>query len=148
MVYALDFCPRSARKETNVPLHLEKLRAYCPNIHTYCVLRYVSKIPAAVPRVFCSNSKHTRKVRAVHCVHTKSMYFSYKANVCLVPSALQGFRSRRGHGGGHAPQIFADQILLSQPDGQYIRDRPRFFDQVGRQTTTATIGNKHFFTKY
>ena len=27
------------------------------------------------------------------------------------------------------------------------RDRPRFFDQVGHQTTTASIGNKYFFTK-
>ena len=29
-----------------------------------------------------------------------------------------------------------------------IRDRPRFFDQIGHQTTNASIGNKHFFTKY
>ena len=29
-----------------------------------------------------------------------------------------------------------------------IRDRSRFFDQVGHQTTNASIGNKHFFTKY
>ena len=28
-----------------------------------------------------------------------------------------------------------------------IRYRPRFFDQVGHQTTYAYIGNKHFFTK-
>ena len=28
-----------------------------------------------------------------------------------------------------------------------LRDRPRFFDQVGHQTTNASIGNKHFFTK-
>ena len=27
------------------------------------------------------------------------------------------------------------------------RDRPRFFDQVGHQTTNASIGNNHFFTK-
>ena len=27
------------------------------------------------------------------------------------------------------------------------RNRPRFFDQVGHQTTYAYIGNKHFFTK-
>jgi hypothetical protein len=27
------------------------------------------------------------------------------------------------------------------------RDRPRFFDRVGHQTTNAFIGNKHFFTK-
>ena len=27
------------------------------------------------------------------------------------------------------------------------RDRPRFFDQVGHQTTNASIGNKHFFTR-
>ena len=28
-----------------------------------------------------------------------------------------------------------------------IRDRPRFFDQVGHQTTNASIGNKYFFNK-
>jgi hypothetical protein len=28
-----------------------------------------------------------------------------------------------------------------------VRDRPRFFDQVGHQTTNASIENKHFFTK-
>ena len=27
------------------------------------------------------------------------------------------------------------------------RDPPRFFDQVGHQTTNASIGNKHFFSK-
>ena len=27
------------------------------------------------------------------------------------------------------------------------RDRPRFFVQVGHQTTYASIGNKYFFTK-
>ena len=27
------------------------------------------------------------------------------------------------------------------------RDRPRFFDQVGHQTTNASIGNRLFFTK-
>jgi hypothetical protein len=27
------------------------------------------------------------------------------------------------------------------------RDRPRFFDQVGHQTTNVSIGNKYFFTK-
>ena len=27
-----------------------------------------------------------------------------------------------------------------------IRDRPRFFDQVGHETTNAPIGNKHFVT--
>ena len=29
----------------------------------------------------------------------------------------------------------------------YLRDRSRFFDQVGHQTTNTSIGNKHFFTK-
>ena len=27
------------------------------------------------------------------------------------------------------------------------RDRPRFLNQVGHQTTNASMGNKHFFTK-
>ena len=29
----------------------------------------------------------------------------------------------------------------------YIRDLPRFFDQVGHRTTDASIETKHFFTK-
>ena len=29
----------------------------------------------------------------------------------------------------------------------YIRDLPRFFDQVGQQTINVSIENKHFFTK-
>ena len=28
-----------------------------------------------------------------------------------------------------------------------FRDRPRFFDQVGHQTTNVSISNKHFFTR-
>ena len=28
-----------------------------------------------------------------------------------------------------------------------LRDRPRFFDQVGHETMYAFSGNKHFFTK-
>ena len=30
----------------------------------------------------------------------------------------------------------------------HLRDHPKFFDQVGHQTTNASIGNKHFFTKW
>ena len=29
----------------------------------------------------------------------------------------------------------------------FHRVRPRFFDQVGHQTTNASIGNEYFFTK-
>ena len=29
----------------------------------------------------------------------------------------------------------------------YTRYRPRFFDQVGHQTTDASMGNKHFIIK-
>ena len=36
-------------------------------------------------------------------------------------------------------QFFKPQVLT--------RDGPRFFDQVGHQTTNASIENKHFFTK-
>ena len=28
-----------------------------------------------------------------------------------------------------------------------LRDRPRFFDQVGYQTANASIGNKYLFTR-
>ena len=40
-------------------------------------------------------------------------------------------------------------ILIGEGDTKHIgnRDLPRFFDQVGHQTTDASIGNKHFFTK-
>ena len=30
----------------------------------------------------------------------------------------------------------------------HSRFRPRFFDQVGHQTTNASIGNEYFITKY
>ena len=33
------------------------------------------------------------------------------------------------------------------PYQRYSRVRSRFFDQVGHQTTNASIGNKYFFTK-
>ena len=40
--------------------------------------------------------------------------------------------------------------LVSEEKGGhciYNRVRPRFFDQVGHQTTNASIGNKYFFNK-
>ena len=37
---------------------------------------------------------------------------------------------------------FSSQLLHTG-----IRYRPKFFDQVGHQTTCASMGNKHFFTK-
>ena len=42
-----------------------------------------------------------------------------------------------------------DPVLhpLSYNSSLHTRDRPRFFDQVGHQTTNASIGNKHIFTK-
>jgi hypothetical protein len=36
---------------------------------------------------------------------------------------------------------------LTEEEGQGSIDRPRFFDQVGHQTTNASIEIKHFFTK-
>ena len=47
----------------------------------------------------------------------------------------------------------AFQLRFEIPDrslmvyGLQDRDLPRFFDQVGHQTTNASIGNMHFFTK-
>ena len=35
---------------------------------------------------------------------------------------------------------------LSQKNSIVARCRPRFFDQVGHQTTYAFTGNRHFFT--
>ena len=32
----------------------------------------------------------------------------------------------------------------TKPERIYNRVRPRFFDQVGHETTNASIGNKHF----
>ena len=37
--------------------------------------------------------------------------------------------------------------ILFVPLRLSLRVRPRFFDQVGHQTTSASIGNKYFFTK-
>ena len=31
-----------------------------------------------------------------------------------------------------------------RPNGLAVRDRPKFIDQVGHQTTNASIGNKYF----
>jgi hypothetical protein len=39
------------------------------------------------------------------------------------------------------------EVASFKEEGLVTRDRPRFFDQVGHQTTNASIGNKHFFTK-
>ena len=33
----LDFYPRPDRKEMNVPQHIEKPMAYCPDVHIYTV---------------------------------------------------------------------------------------------------------------
>ena len=40
-----------------------------------------------------------------------------------------------------------DDVSIFQGGGVKNRDYPRFFDQVGHQTTNASIGNKLFFTK-
>ena len=40
----------------------------------------------------------------------------------------------------------AQETFRSRRHG-YNRYRPRFFEQVGHQTTYASMGNKHFFTK-
>ena len=37
-----------------------------------------------------------------------------------------------------------NRISTQQSQDSQIRDRPRFFDQVGHQTTNAPFGNKHF----
>ena len=37
--------------------------------------------------------------------------------------------------------------ILSNALSFYSRVRPRCFDQVGHQTTSASIGNRYFFTK-
>ena len=38
------------------------------------------------------------------------------------------------------------QVAIMSLTIQLVQDRPRFFDQVGHQTTNAFIGNKYFFT--
>ena len=37
------------------------------------------------------------------------------------------------------------KVFATEYVGLPNRDRPRFFDQVGHQTTNASIGNKYFF---
>ena len=41
--------------------------------------------------------------------------------------------------------ISKHSILMTR--SAHTRDRPRFYDQDGYQTTNASNGNKHFFTK-
>ena len=43
--------------------------------------------------------------------------------------------------------VFCFNNLPEVLSGLQSRDRPRFFDQVGHQTTNASVENKHFFTK-
>ena len=38
-------------------------------------------------------------------------------------------------------------LFMQINKGAVIKDRPKFFDQVGHQTTYASFRNKHFFTK-
>ena len=38
------------------------------------------------------------------------------------------------------------EVKINLPCWPLIRDRPRFFDKVGHQTTYAYIGNKHFLS--
>ena len=47
----------------------------------------------------------------------------------------------------HANNNFAFSIAAFNVGNWDIRDRPRFFDQVGHQTTNGSNENKHFFTK-
>ena len=42
---------------------------------------------------------------------------------------------------------FCREMISSSTGPIYIRYHPRFFVQVGHETTYASIGNKHFFTK-
>ena len=39
------------------------------------------------------------------------------------------------------------QLLMNKQYYVYLRDSPRFFDQVGHETMCASSGYKHFFTK-
>ena len=41
--------------------------------------------------------------------------------------------------------VLLTTIIIYRPTS---RVRPRFFDQVGRETMYASSGNKHFFTKF
>ena len=53
----LDFCPRQARKEANVPLQIkEKQRAYSPN--TYAVTSYVEAIEEEEVTIFNDDVKN------------------------------------------------------------------------------------------
>jgi hypothetical protein len=48
---------------------------------------------------------------------------------------------------GFSAVFSADCPELKTGEGMYNRVRPRFFDQVGHQTTNVSIGSKYFFTK-
>ena len=44
------------------------------------------------------------------------------------------------------PTVHYLSLEVSKYDEVNFRDRPRFFDQVGHQTTNASIENKHLMT--
>ena len=67
-------------------------------------------------------------------------YISYKCQrLASTASKRDGVKYHRKNGFFEYQSHEAVEVI--------IRDRPRFFDQVGHQTTNASIGNKHFFTK-
>ena len=60
--------------------------------------------------------------------------------LCGTPQVLKLFSANPSMKVNSYTRYHFDRVMLT-------RVRPRFFDQVGHQTTNASIGNKYFFTK-
>ena len=89
MHITLDFCPRTARKETNVPLHKENLRAYCPNKYSVraklCWNIFVIR-PDFAAGVKTLQSFNLDKTKMLKCV-TKDLVkssISFEIRFCLL----------------------------------------------------------------
>ena len=73
----------------------------------------------------------------------------YRSRCCKIRSWI-GIPHLSWTGSEFTRIIYLGYPLLCHATGKHYiinRYRPRFFDQVGHQTTSAYIENKHFFTK-
>ena len=68
-------------------------------------------------------------------------------NLGKMEGTVEGLTDRMVDVDDNLNYMLGQLSLVVQEFNTVIRYRPRFFDQVGHQTTSAYIENKHFFTK-
>ena len=65
-------------------------------------------------------------------------------NLGKMEGTVEGLTDRMVDVDDNLNYMLGQLSLVVQEFNTVIRYRPRFFDQVGHQTTSASIGNKHF----